>query len=92
MVVLNNVKKIVTLCHEIGDKDGYGGGDCVQYFPLKNELVAGEYTITLESQELEKSMDKRILVVTKEGEKLKVEHIHFKAWPDWQVPKEYSMV
>ena len=56
-------------------------------------MVKGDFTLTLNKEVVEKHVTYRYLTVTntKINKSQEVTHIHFNAWPDFDVPDQAAM-
>ncbi|XP_054004981.1 tyrosine-protein phosphatase 10D isoform X1 [Hylaeus anthracinus] len=68
-----------------------GKEKCHQYFPTIRETFRYEYmTIKCISELDYRSYTQRIFVLQKENDKRNVIHLHFKDWPDHDVPEDFD--
>ncbi|CAK9825508.1 Receptor-type tyrosine-protein phosphatase beta [Anthophora retusa] len=89
MIEQYNINIIVMLT-ELVEK---GKEKCHQYFPTIRETFKYEnMTIKCISELDYRSYTQRTLVLQKENKKRNVTHLHFKAWPDHDVPEDFDPI
>nr|XP_034171362.1 tyrosine-protein phosphatase 10D [Osmia lignaria]XP_034171370.1 tyrosine-protein phosphatase 10D [Osmia lignaria]XP_034171380.1 tyrosine-protein phosphatase 10D [Osmia lignaria] len=87
MIEQYNVNIIVMLT-ELIEK---GKEKCYQYFPIIKETFKYENMTIRCTSELEyRSYTQRTLVLQKENKKRNITHLHFKEWPDHDVPEGFD--
>ncbi|XP_043516829.1 receptor-type tyrosine-protein phosphatase beta isoform X2 [Frieseomelitta varia] len=87
MIEQYNINVIVMLT-ELVEK---GKEKCYQYFPTIRETFKYEnMTIKCTSELDYRSYTQRTLVLQKENKKRNITHLHFKEWPDHDVPEDFD--
>ncbi|GMR53392.1 hypothetical protein PMAYCL1PPCAC_23587 [Pristionchus mayeri] len=93
MIYQEKVSTIVQLCNFT---EGPERTRCSEYWPVKNDLSFGDFTVTLELEDLidENITDIQLRTFTlkknDESEVHSVRHIFYCRWPDYGVPREVT--
>ena len=90
MIIDNSVVNIVMLTKLVEN----GKRKCEPYFPTSENTVMqiGPYNIILKSEISYTSFSVRIFTATDGARKLDINHFHFTAWPDHDVPSQYDQL
>ena len=90
MIIDNSIVNIVMLTKLVEN----GKKKCEPYFPTSENTVMqiGSYNIILKSEVSYTGFSVRSFTVTDGARKLDINHFHFTAWPDHDVPSQYDQL